>query len=122
MPRATLPPFENATSLRCAARSRTSAPARASLRCGCAARPSESFGSNLQATSVRQSEDVVDQTEDGEHDRAGVDLARAAGEKFHDRIEHEAGGQSIRDVVSKNHHGNCYESGQIGRASCRERV
>src|SRR5437868_12308928 len=99
-----LPPIENATSLRCAARSRTSAPARASLRCGCAAQPSESFGSNLQATSVRQSEDVVDQTEDGQHDRAAVNLPHAAGEKLHDRIEHQAGGQSVRDVVSKNHH------------------
>src|SRR2546423_5743429 len=103
MPRAMLSPFENATSLRCAARSRTSAPARASLRCGYAAPLSGSVGSNLQATSVRQSEDVVNQTEHGEHDRAGVDLARAAGEKFHDRIEHQAGSQSVRDVVSKHH-------------------
>src|SRR5439155_18011120 len=57
---------------RCAARSRTSARARENLRCECAAPPSGFGGSALPATSVRQSEDVVDLTENGQNNRSFV--------------------------------------------------
>ena len=59
--------------------------------------------------SVRQSEDVVDEAKQREDDRAAVDLARAAGQQFRNRVENETSGEAVSNIVCKNHHDNCYE-------------
>ena len=57
--------------------------------------------------SMRQSEQVVRQTNQRQDDRARTDLA--AGEDFDHRIEKQSGRQPIANVVCKYHNNNSHE-------------
>ena len=58
-----------------------------------------------------QTEQIVNETRGGEHDRPGLDLPGAAVEEFHDRVDDEAGGEAVGDVEGEDHHGDGDECG-----------
>lgn len=60
---------------------------------------------NEERPLVRQAEHVVHGAKRGQNDRAGPEVARTAGQRLDDRIEQQAGGEAVRDVVGEGHEG-----------------